>query len=58
MIAIVVLVLFALWRGIDGYIYGLAIAALAGLGGYNIKDYLVKKKSKEDKNNGTGVSGT
>lgn len=27
----------ALWRGVDGAVFGFVIAALAGLGGYEIK---------------------
>lgn len=35
-ICIAVLEGIALWRGMDGAIFGLAIAAIAGLGGFTI----------------------
>ncbi|GAI84849.1 unnamed protein product [marine sediment metagenome] len=35
---------FALSRGIDGAIFGIAITALAGLGGYEIKALIDKQK--------------
>ena len=36
-VAIAVLEAEALWLGINGAIFGLVIAALAGLGGYELK---------------------
>lgn len=36
-ICITVLVSLAMWRGIDGALYGIGIAAIAGLGGYVVK---------------------
>jgi len=36
--AIVILEGIALFRGIDGAVFGLAIAAIAGLGGYTISE--------------------
>ncbi len=37
----------ALWRGVDGAVFGIVIAALAGLGGYQIK--VLKDKVKGGK---------
>jgi len=36
--AIVILEAIALFRGINGAVFGLAIAAIAGLGGYTISE--------------------
>ena len=44
MVCIVILEAIALVRDINGAIFGLAIAAIAGLGGYQIKSYRDKKK--------------
>jgi len=33
-IAIVILEALAIWKGIDGALFGIAIAAITGLGGY------------------------
>lgn len=42
--AIVVLEAIALLKGIDGALLGLAVAALAGLGGFEVKSWMIKKK--------------
>lgn len=34
----------ALLNGIDGAVFGIVIAAIAGLGGYEIKTYIEKRK--------------
>lgn len=44
MISIVILESIALFRGIDGAVFGICIAALAGLGGYHIKGIRDKGK--------------
>ena len=44
MICIAGLVAFALSKGIDGAIFGIAITALAGLGGYELKVLQEKRK--------------
>ncbi|MBA7637425.1 hypothetical protein ES703_45069 [subsurface metagenome] len=36
-IAIALLEGLAIWQGINGALFGIAIAAIAGLGGYSIK---------------------
>lgn len=36
-ICITILEGIALWKGMDGAIFGIAIAAIAGLGGYTIR---------------------
>jgi len=36
-ICITILVSVAMWRGFDGALYGVGIAAIAGLGGYVAK---------------------
>ncbi len=47
MISIVILEAIALLQGIDGAVFGIVIAALAGLGGYEIK--ILRNKQKEKK---------
>uniref|UniRef100_A0A6M3XSI6 Uncharacterized protein n=1 Tax=viral metagenome TaxID=1070528 RepID=A0A6M3XSI6_9ZZZZ len=47
MAAIVILEAIALLKGIDGAIFGIAIAAIAGLGGYEVK--VLRNKVKGDK---------
>lgn len=41
----------ALWQGIDGVLFGVAIAAISGLGGYQVKalrnQRAEEKKTKE-----------
>ena len=44
MICITALEALALVRGVDGAILGLAFAALAGLGGYELKALIEKRK--------------
>ena len=44
MICITLLEAIALINGIDGALLGLAFAALAGLGGYELKALIAKKK--------------
>ncbi len=34
----------ALWRGVDGAVFGIVIAALAGLGGFSLRATLNKVK--------------
>jgi len=36
-VAIMIMQVFALYKGVDGYMYGTAIAAVAGIAGYNVK---------------------
>jgi len=43
MACITALQAIALFKGIDGAIFGIVIAALAGLGGYSLKSWMVKK---------------
>lgn len=47
MVLIALLEGIALWRGVDGAVFGFVIAALAGLGGYEIK--VLKDKAKGGK---------
>lgn len=47
MICIAGLVALALANGIDGAIFGIAIAAIAGLGGYEVKVFKDKRKEKK-----------
>lgn len=47
MICIAGLVALALVKGIDGAIFGIAITALAGLGGYELKVLADKRKEKK-----------
>jgi len=47
MASIVILEAIALLKGIDGAIFGIAIAAISGLGGYEIK--VLQNKIKGDK---------
>ncbi len=47
MILIATLEGIALWRGVDGAVFGFVIAALAGLGGYEIK--ILRDKTKGGK---------
>jgi len=47
MVSIVILEAIALYQGIDGAVFGICIAALAGLGGYQIK--AIKDKIKGGK---------
>lgn len=44
MVCIAGLEAFALAKGVDGVGFGLVIAALAGLGGYELKSYWEKRK--------------
>ncbi len=44
MVLIAALEGIALWRGVDGAVFGIVIAALAGLGGYEIKTIRDKVK--------------
>ena len=43
-LCITILEIMAIWAGIDGAIFGMAIAAIAGLGGYEIKYLRDKRK--------------
>jgi len=43
-ISIATLEAIALLKGIDGALFGIAIAAISGLGGYQIKSLQTKKK--------------
>lgn len=45
-IAIAGLEAYAIHEGINGTMLGLALVALAGLGGFNLKSYLQKRKEK------------
>ena len=47
MVCITALEGIALWRGVDGAVFGFVIAALAGLGGYEIK--VLRDKTKGGK---------
>jgi len=47
MVCITALEAIALLRGIDGAVFGIVVAALAGLGGYQVKRYLDIKKGEE-----------
>ena len=44
MVCITALEVIALLKGVDGAVFGIVIAALAGLGGYEIKVLRDKKK--------------
>ena len=44
MLSIVVLEAIALLKGVDGAVFGIVIAALAGLGGYELKIFKDKAK--------------
>ena len=44
---IVILEALAISKGIDGAMLGLAIAAIAGLGGYRLRVTKTKKESKD-----------
>lgn len=44
MLCITILEVTALVQGVDGAIFGVAIAAIAGLGGYELKSQRDKKK--------------
>ena len=44
MLLIAILELFAIWRGVDGALFGVVIAAIAGLGGYELRAVITKKK--------------
>ncbi|KKM13589.1 hypothetical protein LCGC14_1714740 [marine sediment metagenome] len=44
MICISALEGIALWRGVDGAVFGIVIAALAGLGGFSLKATINKVK--------------
>jgi len=39
---IVILQAIALIKGVDGTLYGMSIAAIAGLGGYAIRTFIIK----------------
>jgi len=43
-LCITILEAMAIWAGIDGALFGIAIAAIAGLGGYQIKSQRDKHK--------------
>ena len=43
-LAVVILEAVAIWRGIDGATLGIAIAAIAGLGGYEVRAWQSKKR--------------
>lgn len=47
MLCITALEALAIFQGINGAIFGIAIAAIAGLGGYEIKVLRDKGKEKE-----------
>lgn len=42
--------LYALNRGLDSLVLTLSIGSVAGIGGYAIKSYLVKKSERNDRN--------
>lgn len=46
-ICIAVLEALALIKNIDGAIFGIAITAIAGLGGYEIKTYIDKRRGNK-----------
>lgn len=46
MLCIAGLEIVALTQGINGAAFGITIAALAGLGGYEMKSHLIKKEDK------------
>lgn len=48
MLCITALEVVAIMRGIDGAVFGIAIAAIAGLGGYEIKAARVEQQQKKD----------
>ncbi len=43
--AIAVLEAIALWRGIDGAMFGAVIAAVSGLGGYSVSQYQISQRA-------------
>lgn len=43
-VVIGILEVVAMFKGIDGALFGLAITAVAGLGGYQIKSYLDRRR--------------
>ena len=43
-VCITALEIVALWQGIDGAVFGIVIAALAGLGGYQLKIHRDKSR--------------
>ncbi len=45
-IAIVTLEGIALWQGIDGALLGLALVAISGLGGYELKSRIEKRRRR------------
>lgn len=45
-LCITVLEVFALVYGVDGALFGIGIAAISGLGGYQIHKQLAKKQQK------------
>lgn len=45
-IAIVVLEGIALWQHIDGALLGLALVAISGLGGYQLKAQIEKRRKR------------
>lgn len=54
-IAIVILEAIALFKGINGAVFGVAIAAIAGLGGYEMGVF-AKKKGKPPSDNDTSAT--
>lgn len=46
-VGITILGVTALWMGVDGAIFGIAIGALAGLGGYQIRQGRNKPNGKD-----------
>ena len=40
---IFILEIIALWKGFDGTCLSIAVAAIAGLGGYGVRDLIEKK---------------
>lgn len=47
MVCITALEVVALARGVNGAVFGFVVAALAGLGGYEIKAIIEKRKGKK-----------
>lgn len=48
MICITALEVVAILKGIDGAVFGIAIAAIAGLGGYEVHAARMESKQKKD----------